>query len=78
MNTYFPPPNHKPRFYWAILTFRTVASWMMGMAASWNRFIDRRALQRLEHLNDHALRDVGVWREPESRVDEWWRMNPPP
>ena len=78
MNTHFPSPKHKPRFDWAILTFRIFASRMMGMAASWNCFTYRRALQRLEHLNDHALRDIGLWREPENRVDEWWRMNPPP
>ena len=53
-----------------------LVSWMMGIAASWKRFTYRRALQRLEHLNNHALRDVGLWREPESRVDEWWMMNP--
>ncbi|MBD2747841.1 hypothetical protein IC232_14160 [Microvirga sp. BT688] len=78
MNTLFHKPRPKPRFDRIIPTFRTVASWVAGMAASWNRFTDRRALQRLEHLNDHALRDIGVWREPEARVDEWWRMNPPP
>ncbi|MBF9197408.1 hypothetical protein [Microvirga terrestris] len=77
MNTHFPAPKRKPRFDRAILTFRIVASWVAGMAASWNHFTYRWALQRLEHLNDHALRDIGVWREPESRVGEWW-MNPPP
>ncbi|KFG70650.1 hypothetical protein [Microvirga sp. BSC39] len=78
MNTLFPSPKHKPRFYPAIPTIRIVVSWVTAIAASWNRFTERRALQRLEHLNDHALHDIGVWREPESRVDEWWRMNPPP
>lgn len=37
----------------------------------------RQALERLEHLDDRALRDIGLWREPGSRADEWW-MNPPP
>ena len=78
MNTHFPSPKHKPRFHRAIFAIKSVAPWVTGMAASWNRFTYRRALQRLEHLNDHALRDIGVWREPESRSDEWWRMNPPP
>ncbi|MDF2972847.1 MAG: hypothetical protein K0R61_3297 [Microvirga sp.] len=78
MNTHFPSPKHKPRFYPAIRAITIVVSWMMGIAASWKRFTYRRALQRLEHLNNHALRDVGLWREPESRVDEWWMMNPPP
>ncbi len=78
MDTHFPSPEHKPRFYPAILTVRTVASWATGVVARWNRFTHRRALQRLEHLNAHALRDIGMWREPESRVDEWWMMNPPP
>jgi uncharacterized protein YjiS (DUF1127 family) len=48
------------------------------LGEQWNRLTYRLALQRLEQLNDHALRDIGVWREPESRVDEWWKMNPPP
>jgi uncharacterized protein YjiS (DUF1127 family) len=78
MNTHFPSPKHEPRFSPAIPTFRTVASWVTGMAASWNRFTERRALQRFEHLNDHALRDIGLWREPEPKTDEWWMMNPPP
>ena len=78
MNTLFHTPKHKPRFYPVIRAIRIVVSWVTGIAASWNRFTDRRALQRLEHLNDHALRDIGLWREPEARVDEWWKMNPPP
>ncbi len=78
MDTHFPSPKHKPHFYRAVLTVRNVASWAAGILAWWNRFTYRRALQRLEHLNDHALRDVGLWREPESRVDGLWRMNPPP
>ena len=78
MNIYFPSPKHRPRFFRANLIIRNVASWVMGFPASWNRFTDRQALQRLEHLNDHALRDIGLWREPKSRVDEWWMMNPPP
>jgi uncharacterized protein YjiS (DUF1127 family) len=78
MNTYFPSPKHKPRFYSTILTIRNVASWVMRISAAWDRSTNRRALQRLGHLNDHALRDIGMWREPESRVDEWWMMNPPP
>ncbi|MFC1456139.1 hypothetical protein ACETIH_05270 [Microvirga arabica] len=78
MNTLFHTPKHKSRFYPAIPSIRTAVSWMAGIAASWNRFTELRALQRLEHLNDHALRDIGLWREPERRVDEWWKMNPPP
>jgi uncharacterized protein YjiS (DUF1127 family) len=78
MNTFFQTPKHKPRSYRAIRTIRIVASRVTGLLARWNRFTERRALQRLEHLNDNALRDIGLWREPESRVDEWWRMNPPP
>ncbi|WP_201861945.1 hypothetical protein [Microvirga soli] len=78
MNTLFHTPKRKPRFYPVIRAIRIVVSWVTGIAASWNRFTERRALQRLEHLNDHALRDIGVWREPEPRVDEWWKMNPPP
>jgi uncharacterized protein YjiS (DUF1127 family) len=78
MNTHFPPPKRRPRFYPAILTIRNVAFCVTRIPESWNRFTRRRALQRLEHLNDHALRDIGLWREPESRVDEWWMMNPPP
>jgi hypothetical protein len=78
MNTYFPSPKRKPRFYRIILTIRNVASWVTRISEAWNRFTHRRALQRLEHLNEYALRDIGLWREPESRVDEWWMMNPPP
>jgi uncharacterized protein YjiS (DUF1127 family) len=78
MNTYFFSPKHKPGFHQTKLTIWNIASWMMQGLASWNRFTERRALQRFEHLNDHALRDIGVWREPESRVDEWWMRNPPP
>ena len=78
MNTLFHTPKPKRRFDPAILISRTVVSWMTGVAASWNRFTYRCALQRLEHLNDHALRDIGLRREPEARVDEWWKMNPPP
>ncbi|MBJ6126547.1 hypothetical protein [Microvirga splendida] len=78
MNTYFPSPKRKSRFYPAIRTIAHAVSWTAGILASWKRFSERRALQRLDHLNDHALRDVGLWREPEARVDEWWMMNPPP
>ncbi len=78
MNTYFPSPKHKPRFHPAVLTVRTAASRVAGILARWNRFTHRRALERLEGLNDHALRDIGLWRKPESRVDEWWMMNAPP
>jgi len=78
MNTHFPSPIHKRLFYKPNLAIRNVASWAREILAWWKRFTYRRALQRLEHLNDHALRDVGLWREPEGRVDEWWRMNPPP
>ena len=78
MNTLFHTPRPKSRCYPAIRAIRIVESWMTGIATSWNRFTYRRALQRLEHLNDHALRDVGLWREPEGRIDEWWKMNPPP
>jgi hypothetical protein len=53
-------------------------SWVKSILARWNRMTHRRALQRLENLNDFALRDIGLWREPESRLDEWWRTNPPP
>jgi len=77
MNTYFPSPKHKSRFHRAILTVRNAASWATGVFAWWRRFTDRRALQRLEHLNDHALRDIGLCREPKTKVDEWWKMNPP-
>lgn len=78
MNILIYKPKHKRRFDPAIPAVGIVASWVTGIADAWNRFTDRRALQRLEHLNDHALRDIGLWREPESRVDEWWKMNPPP
>ncbi len=78
MNTHFPSPKHKPRFHKAIPIIRNVASWGTGCLAWWNRFTYQLALQRLEHLNAHALRDIGMRREPESRVNEWWRMNPPP
>jgi hypothetical protein len=49
-----------------------------GIPARWNRMSHRRAWQRLEDLNHHALRDIGLWREPESRLEEWWLTNPPP
>jgi uncharacterized protein YjiS (DUF1127 family) len=78
MDTHFPSPKRKPRVHRIILTIRNVAFWVTRIPESWNRFTHRRALQRLEHLNDSALRDIGLWREPESRVDEWWMMNPPP
>ena len=78
MNPNFLPPKHKIRFHPAILAFRNFASWVSSIRRRWNRFVHRWALQRLERLNDHALRDIGLWREPEGRVDEWWRMNPPP
>ncbi len=78
MNIHFPSPKPKPRFYQAILTVGSITSRAEGVFARWNRFTYRRALQRLEHLNDHALHDIGLWREPGSRVDEWWMMNPPP
>ena len=78
MNTNLLPPKHKTRFYPGILVSRGFASWVGSNLERWNRLTYRLALQRLEHLNDHALRDIGVWREPESRVDEWWKMNPPP
>ena len=78
MNSNFLPPKHGRRFYPALLAFRNFASWVGSILERWNRLTYRMALQRLEQLNDHALRDIGVWREPESRVDEWWKMNPPP
>ncbi|MBB3021257.1 uncharacterized protein YjiS (DUF1127 family) [Microvirga lupini] len=78
MNTLFHTPRHKPQLHPAIRAIRIVVSWVTGIAASWKRFTERRALQRCEYLNDHALRDIGVWREPETKVDEWWKMNPPP
>jgi uncharacterized protein YjiS (DUF1127 family) len=78
MNTYFPSPKHKPQFRRAILTVRKAVSWAAGAFAWWKRFTHRWALQRLEHLNDYALRDIGLWREPEPKIDEWWIMNPPP
>ena len=78
MNTCFPSPKHKPHFHRAILTVRNAASWAKEVTAWWKRFTCQRALQRFEHLNDHALRDIGLWREPEPKVDEWWMMNPPP
>jgi uncharacterized protein YjiS (DUF1127 family) len=77
MDTGFPFPKYKRRFYPAILTVRNVASWIARATGLLNRFTHRQALERLEHLNDRALRDIGLWREPGSRVDEWW-MNPPP
>ncbi|NBJ10319.1 DUF1127 domain-containing protein [Microvirga arsenatis] len=78
MNTLFHTSKHKSRFYWVNLIIRDVASRVMRIPASWSHFTYRRALQRLEHLNDRTLRDIGLWREPECRIDEWWRMNPPP
>ena len=78
MNTQLPSPKLKPRFHQANRPIRQATSWVMGILAWWNRFTYRMALERLEHLNDHALRDIGLRREHESRVDEWWRMNPPP
>ena len=77
MDTDSPSAKHKHRFYPAILTVRNVASWI-GSAIGWrNQFTRRQALERLEHLDDYVLRDIGLWREPGSRVDEWWK-NPPP
>jgi len=78
MNTNLLPPKHKTRFYPGILVSRGFASWVGSILERWNRLTYRLALQRLEQLNDHALRDIGLWREPESRLDEWWKMNPPP
>ncbi|MEE1656683.1 hypothetical protein VB618_10770 [Microvirga sp. CF3062] len=78
MNTHLSAPKHKLRFRQAILTVRNAASWATGLVAWWKRFTYQRALQRFDHLNDYTLRDIGLWREPESRVDEWWMMNPPP
>ncbi len=78
MNTHFPLPKRKTRFYPATRPIGQVSSCARRILAWWSRLTYRRGLQRLEHLNDHALRDIGLWREPESRVDEWWRMNPPP
>lgn len=77
MDTHSPSPNYKRRFYPGILTVRRFSSWM-ARAIEWrNRSTRRQALERLEHLDDRALRDIGLWREPGSRADEWW-MNPPP
>ena len=78
MNSDVPSPTHKPRSHRAILAFRSVVFWVTGIPARWNRMSHRRALQRLEDLNHHALRDIGLWREPESRLEDWWRTNPPP
>ena len=78
MKTHFLLSKYKHFFYRANFTVRNVAFLATDILTWWKRVTYRRALQRLEHLNDHALRDVGLWREPESRVDEWWRMNPPP
>jgi len=78
MNSNFPSPIHKSRFHRAFLAVRSFAYWVRCIPARWNRMTHRRALQRLESLNDFALRDIGLWREPESRLDEWWRTNPPP
>jgi hypothetical protein len=77
MNTNLLPPKHKTGFDPGILVSRPF-SWVRRILERWHRFIHWRSLQRLELLNDHALRDIGVWREPESRLDEWWKMNPPP
>ena len=78
MNTNLLPPKHKTGIDPGILVSRGFASWVGSILERWKRLIHRLALQRLEQLNDHALRDIGLWREPESRVDEWWKMNPPP
>ncbi len=78
MNSDFFLPKYRPRFYRAIIAAGKSASWVRYILKRWNRFTQQRALQKLENLSDFALRDIGLWREPESRVDEWWRMNPPP
>jgi uncharacterized protein YjiS (DUF1127 family) len=78
MNSNFLPPKHSHRFHPALLVSRGFSSWVGSILERWNRLTYRLALQRLEQLNDHALRDIGLWREPESRVEEWWKMNPPP
>ncbi len=78
MDAHSTAPKHKPSFYLTIPLARGVASWVTKGLVRWSRFTEQRALQRFENLNDRALRDIGLWREPESRLDEWWMMNPPP
>lgn len=78
MKSNFFPPKHRLGFWRAILAFRKSAFRMRGRLELWTQFAHRRTLQRLETLNDGALRDIGQRREPESRLDEWWKTHPPP
>jgi len=78
MNSNFFPPKHRLVFCPAILAFRKAVFRMRGILERWSRFAHGRTLQGLESLNDRALRDIGQRREPESRLDKWWKTNPPP
>jgi hypothetical protein len=78
MDTNVPSPKNKPPFHPVILPFRIVASWRAGIVSWWSRFTYGRTLEKVEHLNAHMLRDIGRWRGPESRTNEWWKIDPPP
>ncbi len=78
MSSDFPSPKHKTRFDSANLAFSDSASWASRILTRWKWFLHWRGLQKLERLNDRALRDIGVLREPGSRQEEWWKTNPPP
>jgi uncharacterized protein YjiS (DUF1127 family) len=38
----------------------------------------QRLLERVQHLNNHLLDDIGVEREPECRTEALWKTEPPP
>lgn len=78
MDTTPPSPKLQSTLRLAGLSLRSVAPRMMRVFGRRKPFTDREALQSLKHLTDDELRDIGMWREPESRTDTWWRMTPPP
>jgi uncharacterized protein YjiS (DUF1127 family) len=74
MDTTPPPHQRATRSNPAKSLAKGIAT-LTSSISSWRK---QRSLERVQHLNDHLLDDIGVEREPDCRTESLWRNKPPP
>jgi uncharacterized protein YjiS (DUF1127 family) len=70
-----PPPHQRAT---CSSPAKSLARGIAALTSSISGWWKQRSLERMQHLNDHLLDDIGVEREPECRTEALWRNKPPP